>query len=73
MVKDTKKQSCTSSLREFNPFADRSLYQQRIVDAIFAEFETHEMCQEEFCEAMWMLCRSFAAHGWPRRLWFVAN
>lgn len=54
MVKDTKKQSCTSSLREFNPFADRSLYQQRIVDAIFAEFEMHEMCQEEFCEAMWI-------------------
>ncbi|KYC24087.1 hypothetical protein [Citrobacter sp. AATXR] len=54
MVKDTATQSSTSNLREFNPSADRSLYQQRIVDAIFAEFETHEMYQEEFCEAMWI-------------------
>ncbi|MCX9056607.1 hypothetical protein NLN90_11235 [Citrobacter portucalensis] len=54
MVKDTATESGTSNLREFNPSADRSLYQQRIVDAIFAEFETHEMYQDEFCEAMWI-------------------
>ncbi|MCX9038847.1 hypothetical protein NLN82_22750 [Citrobacter portucalensis] len=54
MVKDTATQSSASNLREFNPSADRSLYQQRIVDAIFAEFETYEMCNEEFCDAMWI-------------------
>lgn len=54
MVKDTATQCGTSNLREFNPSADRSLYEQRIVDAIFAEFETHELCQEEFYDAMWI-------------------
>lgn len=54
MVKETEKKSSASNMREFNPSADRSLYQQRIVDAIFSEFETHEMYQEEFCEAMWI-------------------